>query len=99
MKTDDIEEIGIDEAGSLWVKPATARFPYMYREAMEVGWDGERECLFGPTPRQWSYADWFRQIVAAAKEQGTALLLSAGTQWISIDDSLKAEILDAEKPR
>ncbi|RYG87674.1 MAG: hypothetical protein EON59_06735 [Alphaproteobacteria bacterium] len=92
MKTDKIVEVGIDGEGSLWVKPADARFPYIYREAMEVGWDGNRQCLFSPRPREWSYVDWFRQILAGAKAQRTTLLLDTHTQWRAIDADLKKEI-------
>jgi len=53
MQTDLIEAVGIDESGSLWVKPATATFPYIYREAMEVHRDAERACLYSPKPRKW----------------------------------------------
>jgi hypothetical protein len=60
MQTDTIEAIGIDESGSLWVKPAVATFPHIYREAMEVYWDAERLCLYSPEPREWSYAAWFK---------------------------------------
>lgn len=81
MQTDMIEAVGIDESGSLWVKPATATFPYIYREAMGVHWDAERLCLYSPKPREWSYAAWFRQIRDAAREQGFDLRLGPATAW------------------
>jgi hypothetical protein len=49
MRTDAIAAIGIDEDGSLWVKPATATFPFIYREAMDVKWDAERLRLSAPS--------------------------------------------------
>ena len=39
MTIDEIEAVGIDHAESLWVKPSTASFPLIYREAMQVQWD------------------------------------------------------------
>jgi hypothetical protein len=62
MLRDSIEALGIAPDGSPWVRPANATFPYIYREAMEVHWDADRRCLYGPKPREWSYIDWFKQI-------------------------------------
>ena len=92
MRTDAIEAIGIDEKGSLWVKPATATFPYIYREAMEVSWDAERLRLYSPKPREWSYIDWFRRIRDAAREQGVELALQATTSWLNIEATLRQRI-------
>ncbi len=89
MQTDDIEAVGIDNARSLWVKPATATFPYIYREAMEVQWDPKRVCLYSPKPREWSYIDWFAQIRAAALNQGVDLRIGPATAWIGVDPELR----------
>lgn len=75
MKSDLIEEVRIGADGRLHVKPASARFPQMWREAMEVHWDADAGTLHSPVPREWSYARWFQQILAAAKEQGCAAAL------------------------
>jgi hypothetical protein len=50
---DSIEEIGIDDEGRLYIKPASQTFPLIYREAMEVHWNSERRCLYGAKPRKW----------------------------------------------
>ncbi|WP_310496823.1 hypothetical protein [Sandarakinorhabdus sp.] len=89
MLTDTIEAVGIDEGGSLWVKPAAATFPLIYREAMEVHWDAERLRLYSPKPREWSYGAWFKQIRAAAREQGVELQLGPATTWSGIDPELQ----------
>ena len=68
MTTDRIAELAIDDAGRLCVKPTTATFPFIWREAMEVHWDPHGGFLYSPKPREWSYADWLRQILSAAKE-------------------------------
>jgi hypothetical protein len=70
MGTDSIGEIAIDEVGRLCVRPSTASFPFIWREAMEVHWDPWGQLLYSPKPREWSHARWFRQITAAAGEQG-----------------------------
>lgn len=93
MRTDTIQEVGIDQKGSLWVKPTTATFPYIYREAMEVHWDADRRCLYGPTPREASYLTWFKQIVCGAQYQGVELELKPETRWSGIDDELRHAIV------
>jgi len=92
MRVDQISSIGIDDQDSLWVKPSTSAFPYIYREAVEVKWDPERLCLFGPKPREWSHLDWFKRIKAAAREQGVELITAPTTQWSNIGSQLRHSI-------
>src|SRR6218665_1098119 len=94
-RADTIEAIGIDPAGSLWIKPGVTQFPLIYREAMEVQWDPDRLCLYGPRPREWSYLNWFAQIVEAARQQGVELKLNPDTLWSGIDEELRQSILTA----
>ena len=74
------------------MKPAKERFPFIYREAMEVHWDEAGGWLYGPKPREWTFAMWFQQITDAAREQGVELRLGPATRWIDIPASLRAEI-------
>ena len=90
METDTIDALGIDDNGLLWVKPHSAKFPYIYREAMEVSWDQQRCRLYSPKPREWSYVEWFSQIRKAAQEQGVDLRLSSATEWTNIPNDLCA---------
>jgi hypothetical protein len=92
MDTDIIDEVSIDAEGRLHVKPASAAFPQIYREAMEVHWDPGSRTLYSPTPREWSYARWFKQILAAAKEQSCHLQLSKSTQWRNVPQPVQDEI-------
>ncbi len=96
MRTDTIEAVGIDEGGSLWVKPAAATFPLVYREAMGVHWDAERLRLYSPTPREWSYCAWFKQIKDAAREQGVELQFGPATTWSGIDPELQQAFADGD---
>jgi len=94
MRVDEIEAVGIDGNGSLWVKPASSSFPLIYRAAMEVQWDEGRRCLYAPKPRDWSYASWFRQITdAARREYDTELRIVPTTSWLNVDANLQQEIL------
>ena len=93
MELDTIAELEIDTAGKLHVVPSTRSFPYIYREAMEVHWDPARRSLHSPTPRDWSYSRWLRQILDAARGQGCELQFAPSTNWVNIDAGVKAELL------
>jgi hypothetical protein len=94
-RSDLISEVGIDEQGRLYVVPSTHQFTMIYREAMEVHWDTKRNALYGPKPREWSYRDWFAQIIAAAHSQGVDLKLSNTTMWIAISEEDQREFSKA----
>ena len=87
-----ISEIGIDADNRLYIKPSKAEFPLIYREAMEVHWDSDNKRLYGAVPRNWSYAQWFKQITDAAGEQGRTLEIGPATVWTNISEELRAEI-------
>lgn len=96
MTEDAISEVGISEEGGLYVRPSSATFEYIWRAAMEVHWDPHRRRLFGPTPREWTYVDWFKQIVAAAADEyGTQLRLTPETAWTNTPDAVRTEIASA----
>lgn len=92
MVKDEVAAIAIDDQGQLCVTPLSATFPYIYREAMEVGWDAGGKFLFSPIPKEWSYGRWFQQIISSTKEQGYELVLSAATVWKNVPDSVRQEI-------
>jgi hypothetical protein len=93
MQTDAIEAVGIDDKGSLWVKPATQAFRYIYREGMVVHWDEARRCLYAPNRPEWTYVKWFTQIRKAAREQSVDLTLRPTTSWSNIDAQLRDGII------
>src|SRR5689334_21081348 len=93
MVQHEIDEIGIDQGGKLYVRPANWSFPYVYRAAMEIGWDPVRGVLFSPRQREWSHLDWFRQILAAAADEyGVRLKIGAATAWSNIPVLLRTQI-------
>lgn len=97
MTTDEIVEVKIDGDGKLLVRPQTCAFPYIYRAAMEVGWNPDNRTLFSPKPREWSYLRWFQQIVSAvAGEYDVRLVITPQTAWSDVPDALRAEI-EAER--
>ena len=96
MKTDTIEEIGIDASGRLYVKPATQNFHMIWRSGAEVHWDVENQSLYSPKPREWSFLDWYKHILAVAKEGdggGCILRITASIVWTNIPVELKSQIL------
>jgi hypothetical protein len=92
VESDSILEVGIDAEERLFVRPASATFPYIYREAMEVHWDAAGRRLHSPKPREWTYPRWFQQIVNAAAEQSCELRLTPSTAWVDIPAATRAEI-------
>lgn len=93
MDQDSIAEVGIDELGRLYVRPMSTSFDYVYRARMDVNWDAATCRLLSPKPRQWTYLDWFKQIIAAAAgEYRTALRLTPDTRWTDVPADLRTEI-------
>ena len=95
MKRDEISEIGIDETGRLYVVPKHEKFPYIYREAMEIHWDSNADCLYAPPPPRGQLESsiwWFKRILAAAREQACQLYINTGTRWHNVPQTLRDEI-------
>jgi hypothetical protein len=92
MQSDRIRAIGIDAAGRLYVQPEHQQFPFIHRECMEVTWHPEQRLLQAPAPRDWTQADWYRQIIAAAARQGCTLKLSPLTEWHNVPDAVRRSI-------
>jgi hypothetical protein len=97
VKTDEIKQIKIDESGRFCIWPAKEKFEFIWRSATEVHWDTEGMFLYSPKPREWSYLNWFSQIIGAVKsEYGIKLLLSNKTLWINIPEDLKNQIKEQQ---
>lgn len=93
MNLEKISEIAIDDSGRLIVKPTKQEFDYIYRSALEIHWDSKKKCLYSPKPREWTYLDWYKQIMAAVEsEYGYELILTAETKWTNAPATLKDKI-------
>ena len=93
MRTDKIIEMEIDDSGRLLIKPDTEKFTMIYRSASEVHWDNNKDCLYSPKPREWSYLDWYKHIVTLIETDcNCRLLISESTKWINITEDLKTKI-------
>lgn len=96
MNEEPVSEVGIDEQGSLYLRPLNTSFEYIYRAGKEVQWGPERKLLVGPKPKEWSYVRWFEQIIAAAAEEyGVRLTLTPATVWSNVPTDLRAAISKA----
>lgn len=92
---DNILEIGIDSLERLFIKPEREKFSLIYRTATEVHWDERENFLYSPKPREWTYFDWYRQIVSVVEiEFNCRLLLTGITHWTNIPNELKKQICD-----
>ena len=94
MREEPIAEVGINNDGGLYVRPARRLdFEHVYRAGMGVYWRPSDGALYGPPPREWSYADWFRQILSALTcEYGVALKLTKTTSWVGLPDDARRSI-------
>jgi Integron Cassette Protein Hfx_Cass5 len=95
MDRDDIAEIGFDEQGRLFLKPLTASFPYIDREAMGISWDDQAHCLCAPPPpgsQAAPVAWWLRRLFAAARAQDCELRLAPETRLHNIPYALANEV-------
>jgi len=95
MNSDSIVKIMLDTHGRVRVTPKSSRFPLIYREAMEVSWDPDYNCLVAPPdPNRTPFATphwWFAQILSAVREQGCYLLVVTETQFENVPDTLRAD--------
>ena len=92
MKIELIAEVSILE-NKLIVKPEKESFEQIYRSAMEVNWNEEKKVLYSPVPRDWSYINWFKQIISAVQQEyGCTLKTAENTRWFNIPGELKTEI-------
>ena len=88
MDTIEILEVSVDGTGRLRVVPASnpdKTFRFVYRAAMEIEWDEELQDFYTPIPKDWSYSDWFRQILTAVRsELGVHLRVVPSTAWKNV---------------
>lgn len=94
---DQIQEIGLNKDKLLYVKPAETKFPFIYREAMEIYWNENEEYLYHSRIADWTYKQWFDHIIDAARLQGVLLEISKSTKWISVPDNIKEKIETGDK--
>lgn len=93
MAIEGIAEVGLDRDGRLFVRPRQGAYPMVYRAGMQVYWDEHHARLFSPKPIEWSYLDWYKQIIAAVRsEYGVVLRIDGGTIWTDVSDALQSEI-------
>lgn len=98
MITDPIARVEIDPEGRLHVQPASASFPFAYREAMEVAWEPSSGSLRSPVPREWGYGRWLQQILALAAEQGVRLVVTPATEWSNVPEGVRLELQSIAGP-
>jgi len=93
MRFDEIIEIGIDDLERLYVKPKKEKFTLIYRTATEVHWDNEKQFLYSPRPKDWTYLDWYEHILKVVRKEGNCeLLINEHTIFNNISNHLKIAI-------
>ena len=93
MRDEPILEIGVEASGRLFVRPAQTTFEQIYRAALGVNWDDARGALISSVPREWTFTQWFQQVLAAAfDEYGVVLKLTHLTKWSDVPAELQREM-------
>jgi len=93
MRQVKVSAVWLEPSGEMHIRPDAGDFEYIYRAAMQVGWDAESRSLFSPPPRSWSHLDWFHQIQDAVRsEYGRVLVVDADTTWDGVPNELREGI-------
>lgn len=93
MKKDKILYIKINKEGQMHIKPESSEFHMIYRSASGVHWNNDSKTLYTAKPKDWSYFDWYKHIMAIAQGDNYCKLeITAETEWINISNDLKKEI-------
>ena len=103
MHVNDIEIIKVEVTNDkkLLVTPvfdkekSESLYQFIYRMATGAYWNNEKQSFSSPVPREWSYFQWFENIVYCAKsELGISLVITAKTDWINVPDEEKKKMED-----
>jgi len=102
MRRVEILKVSISNAGNLLVSPQGTEeerkslFPHIYRMATGTFWNEAEASFSSPVPKQWSYADWLRDIAHCARsELGFDLYLSERTLWENVAETDRVKMLEA----
>lgn len=94
-----IKRIEVTESGELLVTPvenaanAKELYPFIYRTATGVSWNEPKQSFASPVPREWSYFQWFANIVSSAvSELGVRLVVTPSTQWVNVPNDLQNQL-------
>ena len=97
MKTVRLATVEIDSKGRMRLYPVEAAYDFIYRAAAGVDWDKEGRFLHARELGDWTYPEYFGQIVSAvASEYGDVLKTESGTKWIGVSDIIRQEIETTE---
>jgi hypothetical protein len=96
LRQAEVKQIWIDSEGRLCVQLAdeSLDLSHIYRaSASGVEWNEQLRAVCSPVPNEWSYADWFIQIVEDARnEYGIDVVLASATEWSGISTESRAAI-------
>ena len=95
IEKDNIIEIGIDDKLGIYIKPETAKFPFIWRSASGVHWDDRKNILCTTNQSGWTHLQWYKQIIGAVlDEYGYQFSLTDKTIWNNIPEDLKRSIIE-----
>ncbi|WP_127347363.1 hypothetical protein [Pseudidiomarina mangrovi] len=95
MDRETVNSIEVLDTGELFLglegrgKPM---YQHVYREAAGVYWDETRSGFKSTPMKDWSYSQWYKQIVAIVRYIGVELALADDVTWSGVSEEEKAEI-------
>lgn len=96
MKQEIINRIEVLDSGELLLgleSQGESMYQYVYREAAGVYWDADRNGFKSTQIKEWSCAQWFKQIVGVVRSGlGIELTLGANVIWLNVPEKQKVEI-------
>lgn len=96
MKHVEIVKISILNSGELEVRPIENwknLFQFIYRAATGVHWNEKTQSFFTPKPKQFSYSEWYENIISSvSSEIGVKLETTHRTTYKNIPKTLKEKL-------
>ena len=92
-----IEALATGELQLVLASGGEHNYQHIYREARGVYWDNEVGAFRGTERKEWSYAEWFAQIVDVCSSIGVSLHLGAAVEWAGISDTDRRSIMALSK--
>ena len=97
MEHIEVSKIEILGSGELSVTPSVNwnnMFQSIYRAASGVAWNEATNSFVTPKPKEWSYIDWYENLVASVvSEMGINLKIAPNTEWINVPNNVQKKIL------
>ena len=91
----EVEEVEIDPAGHLHVRPrmASATYPFIYRAGNGLRWEPAAAAFGAAEPGRWTHDELLAHILATVRaEFGEVLHLTERTRWVNVSPEQRSRL-------